>query len=110
VTFDDVPEFGRTVPTDFEVTLWASGAIEFRYGSPGGNDGIVGISPGRGVSDPGEIDLSAATATLPVDRPVYEEFQFGQFDLDGRSLSFGESAPSLDDPLAETPRVRLHRP
>ncbi len=107
VTFDDVFEFGRTVPTDFAVTMWNTGAIEFRYGEHGGNDGIVGVSPGGGVEDPGEIDLSAATAEFPLEVPIYEDFGFGQFDLDGRALMFG--LPPA--PLADADGVlRLRRP
>ncbi len=88
ITFDDVPEFGRTLPNDFSVTLRADGSIEMRYGSTSRGPGIVGVSPGGGVADPGEIDLSAVTGPLAAPGPVYEEFGFAQFDLDERMLSF----------------------
>ena len=107
VTFDDVFEFGRSVPTDFSVTMWATGSIEFRYGEHGGNDGLVGISPGGGVADPGEVDLSAATGPFPADDPVYEEFVYGQFDLDTRVLTFG---PGPSPPATIDGSLRLRRP
>jgi len=107
VTFDEVFEFGRSVPTDFSVTLWATGAIEFRYGEHGGNDGIVGISSGGGVADPGEIDLSAVEGSLVLDEPVYEEFSFGQFDLDLHVLRFG---PGPSPPTTVDGSLRLRRP
>lgn len=88
VTFDDVPEFGRTLPNDFSVTMWATGEIEMRYGVTARADGIVGVSPGGGAVDPGEIDLSAVTGPLAAPGPVYEQFGFGQVDLDGLVLSF----------------------
>ena len=60
------------------------------------------------MEDPGEIDLSAATSELPLDVPIYEDFGFGQFDLDGRALVFGAPpAPLVPDVEGGS---RLRRP
>lgn len=87
VSFEGVPEFFSTIGNTFAVTLTAGGDIEITYGATAGNDGLVGITPGGGVADPGETDLSAAGA-LPASGTTYELFLTGEFDLDNLLLMF----------------------
>jgi hypothetical protein len=94
VEFRNIPEHGTLTIEDnntFTVTLTAAGGIEVRYGktaNPGLRFGrIVGITPGGGVADPGETDLSAA-GVLPATGTTYEQFYEGEMDLDFRTLSF----------------------
>jgi len=57
------------------------------YGTPGGNDAIVGLTEGNGAADPGPTDLSAAGA-MPAAGTTYEQFSSGGFDLHGMTLVF----------------------
>ena len=96
VDYDNVPEIGSVNTSTFSVTLSDAGRIEFHYGANAGVDGmprLVGVTPGGGGADPGEIDLSTAGALSAVGT-TYEVFAgfeaFGgvEFDLDFRTLSF----------------------
>lgn len=62
VTFTGVPEYGTTNSNDFQVSFEQAGGIEVKYGAVASLDSIVGYSPGNGATDPGSIDLSAASA------------------------------------------------
>lgn len=106
-TWDNVPEFSNSTPNLFQAQLLAGGTIIFGYShltpleDAGGHrhHGIVGVSPGGGASDPGEIDYTSA---LPFDSgtvgSVYEFFARGPngatgatsdtFDLAGLNLIF----------------------
>jgi hypothetical protein len=91
VTFEGIPEWYSNHVSTFSVTLSSSGRIEIRYGATAGSiDGVrrlVGITPGGGVSDPGETDFSTASA-LSALGTTYEVFGFAEFDLDNRVLIF----------------------
>jgi len=87
VTFDGVPEFFATGANTFSVTLYDTGRVDITYGTTNGNDGLVGVTPGGGVADPGGTDLSAA-GTLSVNGTTYELFGSGAFDLDGTTVTF----------------------
>ena len=62
VNFEDVPEFFGIIGYTFSVVMHASGDVDIVYGTPGGNDDIVGLTEGNGAADPGPTDLSAAGA------------------------------------------------
>lgn len=59
VTWTDVPEFGGTATSTFQVGFQMStGNFRVSYGVIGVLDCIVGYSPGQGVSDPGSRDFN----------------------------------------------------
>jgi hypothetical protein len=84
-TWDGVPEFASDLPNTFQVQIFDSGQIILGYDvlHPMPTDhrhhGIVGVSPGGGASDPGEVDF---TALPPVhntgaEPTIYEFFARG---------------------------------
>lgn len=77
IIYDSVSSGAST--NSFEVTLRANNTISITYGVLGATSAIVGLSPGGGVADPGEVDLSSS-ATHPVVGVVYEEFTGGGTD------------------------------
>ena len=88
VTFHDVPEFFSTEGNSFSVTLSPNGDVEFDYGDIAAIDGLVGITEGGGVADPGATDFYWFTGQCTSDT-TYELFGFGaEFDLDNWSLQF----------------------
>jgi hypothetical protein len=63
VTWEGIPEFSEDIPNTLQLVLYPTGVIEFHYldltiqtDSPT----LIGVSPGNGAADPGEIDFSAA--------------------------------------------------
>ncbi|MBK8976368.1 MAG: hypothetical protein IPM29_10600 [Planctomycetes bacterium] len=64
-----------------QLKLFPSGAFQMTWGvltDPGTHDFLVGVSPGNGVLDPGEIDLSASLPFSSGTQPtVYEVFTNG---------------------------------
>ncbi|MFQ5651813.1 MAG: FlgD immunoglobulin-like domain containing protein [bacterium] len=100
VTFFEVPEFPLTGPplnsNTFSVTLRPDGSFNFDYGVVEADGGLVGRSPGLGfATDPGEVDLSAASEPITgaLGDAVYELFDAADFDLSEDNL---EWAPCLD--------------
>ncbi len=83
-TWNQVPEFSNNAGNLFQVQLLQSGQIIFGYDVLNPEDvghrhhGLVGITPGGGALDPGEIDFSSA---LPFNSgavgTVYEFFARG---------------------------------
>ena len=91
VTWAEV-QFGTGQPAHAQVQLHADGRIVFVYDSRIANDdGLVGISAGNGVMNPGPSDLSSSIATpiTTTEAAVYEDFgfQLGIDDLDLQSTS-----------------------
>lgn len=89
VHFVSVPEFGNTAPNYFTTTLDWKGRVTLDYAATNRSDGLVGITRGGGVVDPGPVDLSRS-AVFPVNAPaIYETFlgSFGTYG--GVDLSFG---------------------
>jgi hypothetical protein len=87
----EVPEYAHTVGNTFAVTLRSDGTVIFEYGDLNIADGLVGLTGGGGVTDPGEMDLSKADS-LPAVGTSYEHFGPDELDLEGRTLVFqGES-------------------
>lgn len=88
VTFREVPEFLATTTNTFSVTLLPSGRIDVVYGGVAAIDGLAGVSPGGGVVDTGQTDLSGA-ASYPAAGLTYELFSTTRpNDLSGRTLSY----------------------
>jgi hypothetical protein len=74
VTWLDVPEFGLTNASTFQVTLYPNGRITMAYENVAASVGIVGVSPGG----PGLVDLLDLTQSLPTratDNAIAEEFR-----------------------------------
>ena len=89
VHFVSVPEFlvaGPTGTNYFTVDLDWKGAILIDYGATNRSDGIIGVTPGGGVVDPGPIDLSRSFLTVV--GTLYELFlgSFGNYH--GTDISF----------------------
>jgi hypothetical protein len=88
VSFMNVPEFFSTGANSFTVTLFPDGTIGVDYGALSANDGIAGVTPGGGVADPGESDLSSSP-TWPALGVTYERFTSSDpVDLSGFSLTY----------------------
>ncbi|MEO0481426.1 MAG: hypothetical protein AAF196_18300 [Planctomycetota bacterium] len=75
LTWDDVPEFGSDRGNTFQLILAPDGSITFNYLDIAIDDGIVGVSEGRGVSNPGSVDLSAGPLTTTGSAVLYQSFQ-----------------------------------
>jgi hypothetical protein len=94
VSYVSMPEFQwdsvgsfSTLPNSLSITLYWTGHIRLRWGATTRGEALVGVTPGGGVDDPGESDLSSL-ATAPAVGTLYESFVF----TDGRlsDLSFRE--------------------
>ncbi|MBK8977456.1 MAG: hypothetical protein IPM29_16210 [Planctomycetes bacterium] len=60
-TWDQVPLFTNLASLNtFQVALYASGDVEYRYQGCTSDPGIFGWSPGGNANDPGSIDVSAS--------------------------------------------------
>ncbi|MEO1334460.1 MAG: hypothetical protein AAFV29_02410 [Myxococcota bacterium] len=87
VAFDAVPEFFATTGNSFKITLTPDGGVSVVYGSIAATDGIAGVSPGGGASDPGSTDLSEGG--LSVFGVTYEQFGFANpNDLGDSTLTY----------------------
>jgi hypothetical protein len=64
VTWNSVPQFGRSDRNTFQMTLWADGRIDFLYDQALSFDveGVVGIAPGAARGGLTAVDFSAAAA------------------------------------------------
>ena len=90
ITFREVPEFIARGGNSFAITLQADGRVEIDYGPTNGSDALVGITPGRGASDPGPTDLSSELEH-PANGTTYELFTLiDGVDLDGTTLVFSD--------------------
>lgn len=92
--FANIPEFaisGSNQLNTFSISLFSNGAVEIDLISLYSKDSLVGISPGYGAPDPGEIDFSASAGPFNVRQTTYELFT-GDFDLNGRTLRFEQMA------------------
>ncbi len=86
ITWKDVPEFGQSNFITFQCTLWADNKITFVYDNSvvNGRDGIIGVSEGNAVADPGAVDYS--TRPFPsTTLTVYESF-VGNLDMSGEAM------------------------
>jgi hypothetical protein len=90
-------EFGTTSLVDVQLQLFPSGAFSI-FIARGGNDAIVGVSPGNGAVDPGANDLSAGV--IGGAATVYEQFSTGTNDLNGQILLFNPNASNGYDMIA----------
>jgi hypothetical protein len=92
VHYVSVPAFERTGTNYFTVQLDWKGEVGIDYGATNRSDGIVGLTPGGGVADPGPTDLSR-TWWLWALGTTYERFlgsfgTYGGVDLSFRELEF----------------------
>lgn len=91
VTWDEVPRFGGTEPNSFQMVLCADGSVSFNFFEVTSLTGIVGLSAGNGVADPGAIDLSLAPTSSGGAPIVYESFGLSTSENDlGRPQSLPE--------------------
>jgi hypothetical protein len=66
ITYENVPEYGTSNSSTFQVEMFFDGAVHITWFGVACNDGIVGISEGNGIpTDFVENDLSAAAACGP---------------------------------------------
>lgn len=65
VTWLNVPEFGATNTSTFQISLFQNGNLRFSYQNvtSTGSDSLTGVTIGNGSADPGSVDLSTA---LPI--------------------------------------------
>ena len=88
VTFEDVPEFFASTTNSFSISLSPRGNISVSYDGIAASDGLVGVSQGGGVSDPGPVDLSVGDP-FSAFGTTYEQFTSGSpFDLDDTRVDF----------------------
>jgi len=74
VTWMAVPEFGTTNLNTFQVTLHATGQIEFAYNSLGTTFAVIGVAKGNSEGPINEIDYTAALPTTLAAGAIFEEF------------------------------------
>lgn len=105
ITWFEVPEFPTSPTNTFQARLLADGRIEFHYRvlTLGDDDLLIGLSPGGGVSDPGETDLSSTPLNAQTE-VVYEDFDFSEpFDFDDKANDsvtiVALSAPEIGQPF-----------
>jgi hypothetical protein len=89
VHYVSVPEFEFTGTNYFTVELDAKGDVSIDYGATNRSDGLVGISPGGGVADPGPTDLSRVWWLWALGA-TYEQFGGSFSTYGGTDLSFTE--------------------
>ena len=88
VHFVSVPEFGGSAPNYFSTTFDWKGGVAFDYAATNRSDGLIGISKGGGVANPGPTDLSRAHSLSAATPAVYERFLGSFFTYGGVDLSF----------------------
>jgi Bacterial pre-peptidase C-terminal domain len=88
VHFVSVPEFLTTGTNYFTTTIDSKGGVAFDYAATNRSDGLVGISKGGGVADPGPTDLSRAPGLSAATPAIYETFLGSFFAYGGVDLSF----------------------
>ncbi len=90
VSYKDIPEYPDVGSNTFAITLFPSGMIAIDYGPTNANDGLVGITEGGGVHDPGESNLSRSRyRRLSNVGTTYELFGGREMDLTNTLLLFG---------------------
>ncbi len=89
IHFLSVPEFLGTTPNNFSVRFQDDGTVKVTYNGIFVQDGLVGVTEGGGVSDPGPTDLSDDNA-FPAAGTTYQLFDGGPspFDLPFRRIRF----------------------
>jgi FecR-like protein len=105
-TFDSVGEFSvRPANSTFQVQLYSTGRIVFAYQSMNilFHNILVGVTPGGGVSDPGQVVFLSAVPFTTANGTVYQFFVPGtSFNLNGHSVIFtpnGTGWTVVDPPL-----------
>lgn len=98
ISFNQVPEFFDTGSNTFSMELFSTGTIEMVIGEMTLLDSIVGISPGGGATDPGEVDFSAGPFVYGNTGVIYERFSASDFDLSGTTLRFEATANDVPEP------------
>lgn len=85
IEFSDVGEYQSAAGADgqnsFRAILWASGRIELCYNDCSMEDGIVGISPGGGLSTNSEINFGSF-GNYSSSGAIFEQFTAGADSLD----------------------------
>ena len=109
-TWDNVETWGSSSDVTFQIQLHVNGDITVVYDQITTNDTshdfLVGLSPGGGVPNPGETDLSTAIPLQTSEETVYELFTDlqAQFDLDFTSINYSPKPyPAVNEILATTP-------
>ena len=93
IHFVTVPEFFTEKANNFSIRLDSHGNVTFNYLGVLAQDGLVGITPGGGATDPGPSDLSRFLPVFPKTGTTYELFTptgtlVSPFDLPFRKVVF----------------------
>lgn len=94
ITWDQVPEYSVQPQNCVQVQLFPDGSFSIAIPEmtrPGSHDVLVGVTPGLGATDPGEVDFTAsASARTWNDPTLYELFDFPDEprDIAGRTYYF----------------------
>lgn len=101
ITWDRCIHYGFTAPLfTFQAQLFPTGEIKFFYDGLTSNNstfsvayatGLVGVSPGGGVTLPAASDISLGGATL--DDTLYEVFAPGAFDMQNKVVHLVPTNP-----------------
>lgn len=78
VSWNAVPEWGKTGPNSFQVELDPDGSVRMRYSIVRAGSGIVGLSPGGDSAGLSLVDLSASAASEVFETALAERFQRGR--------------------------------
>lgn len=97
VAFTDIQQFWIPGPNTFRVTLYFDGRIAMSWSSLTAPDGLVGISPGSGISVPGPVDFAAGRFGdgAPFES-LFERFWVPENpnDLAGQMITFVPTGPA----------------
>lgn len=99
ITWCAVPGYGLDETITVQTSLWRNGAIDFRYGTTGLDDGIVALSPGR-VETVTSVDLNRVGTPPSGPVAVAEVFKpSAELDLVAASRRFYQRHPDDFDQL-----------
>ncbi len=94
ITWDQVPEYSSQGQNSVQVQMYADGSFSIairEWTMPGTHDILVGVTPGGGVADPGEVDFTGPSPVLSLNDPTVYEFYDNpndSRDVAGRTLYF----------------------
>jgi len=108
VSWTGVPQFGLVSPdsNSFSITLFNTGAIWISLGAIAASDGLVGISAGGGVADPGGTNFLTTSGPFSNTVTRYQLFSSGTYSggLEDVTLKF---EPNVVSPVPEPATLLL---
>ncbi len=93
VSFVDVPEFNQQGSNTMQLQLFPNGEMQLwiaGISDPGTHSALIGVTPGNGAADPGEVDLTGAPFDSGAEPTIYEFFDISTDtrDYGGRGWLF----------------------